>query len=185
MFTWIIDDLLQSHPRDIFERVRLKIRSFALCLWASFPVHCPASSPLRGLESWLDLDRMPDDYRNLVQTNFLAWHSYVPRPYPGRVTHVRALNPSDTPFAETPIWGGARSRRGAWTSMSSTANIGESWLILASRRSPINCGTASKRPTDHVGSSRTDRVASSGLPPVQPRSESREQLVAMACRESQ
>jgi thioesterase domain-containing protein len=89
MYNWIIDDLLKTHPREILERVRLKIRRSAKRM-GIISSSLPASSPLNRLGSWLDLERLPDQYRSLVETNYLAWQSYVPRSYPGRVTLFRA-----------------------------------------------------------------------------------------------
>ena len=89
MYNWIIDDLLKTHPREILERVRRKIRRSAKRM-GIISSSLPASSPLNRLGSWLDLERLPDQYRSLVETNYLAWQSYVPRPYPGRVTLFRA-----------------------------------------------------------------------------------------------
>ena len=89
MYNWVIDDLLKTPPREILERVRLKIRRSAKRM-GIISSSLPASSPLHSLGSWLDLERLPDQYRSLVETNYLAWQSYVPRPYPGRVTLFRA-----------------------------------------------------------------------------------------------
>jgi thioesterase domain-containing protein len=89
MYNWIIDDLLKTHPREILERVRLKIKSSAKRM-GIISNSLPASSALHSLGRWLDLERLSDQQRSLLETNYLAWQSYVPRPYPGRVTLFRA-----------------------------------------------------------------------------------------------
>ena len=89
MYNWVIDDLLKTHPREILGQVRLKVRASAKRL-RIIPSSVPVSSPLLNLERWLDVDSLADQQRRLVQTNYLAWQSYVPRPYPGRVTLFRA-----------------------------------------------------------------------------------------------
>jgi thioesterase domain-containing protein/acyl carrier protein len=86
---WMVDDILTAHPREILGRVRLKVRTSAKRMGI---IHSslPTSSPLFRLESWLDVERLAAQHRSLVETNYRAWQSYVPRPYPGRVTLFRA-----------------------------------------------------------------------------------------------
>jgi thioesterase domain-containing protein/acyl carrier protein len=89
IYNWIIDDLLQRQPREIVGRVRQKLKMCAKRM-GIISSALPTSSPLRNLEGWLDVERLPDQSRNLIETNYLAWQIYVPRPYPGRVTLFRA-----------------------------------------------------------------------------------------------
>ncbi len=86
---WMVDDILMAHPREILGRVSLKVRTSAKRM-GIIPSLLPTSSPLFRLESWLDMERLPAQHRSLVEANYLAWQSYVPRPYPGRVTLFRA-----------------------------------------------------------------------------------------------
>jgi amino acid adenylation domain-containing protein len=88
-YSYIGDDILKSHPREILERVRLKARKFAKRM-GIISSSLPASSPLLRLESWLDVEKLRAQDRSLVESNYLAWQSYVPRPYPGQVTLFRA-----------------------------------------------------------------------------------------------
>ncbi len=89
MYNWVIDDLLKTPSRELLGQVRLKVRTSAKRM-GIMPSSVSVSSPLLSLERWLDVERLPDQQRSLVETNYLAWQSYVPRPYPGRVTLFRA-----------------------------------------------------------------------------------------------
>jgi amino acid adenylation domain-containing protein len=89
MYYWVIDDLLKTRPREMLGRLSLKLKMSAKRI-GILPNSRPASSPLSNLESWLNLDKRPDQYRRLVETSYVAWQSYVPKPYAGNVTLFRA-----------------------------------------------------------------------------------------------
>ena len=89
LYNWLADDLLKTPLRELLDRVRLKIKTSARRM-GLLSRDLPASSPLHSLHSWLDLEHLSDQRRSLIETNYLAWQSYLPRAYPGRVTLFRA-----------------------------------------------------------------------------------------------
>ena len=85
---WVLDDFLQTRPRDMVARVRRQIRAMRSGRGA---VH-PSSTSSRGLEleDLFDVGRASDGYRRMMQANLRAFQEYTPKPYPGRITLLRA-----------------------------------------------------------------------------------------------
>jgi thioesterase domain-containing protein len=104
-FNWVRDDLLQAHPLESLDQVRLKLKAAAQRMGV---VARPAGRPeaLIGLESWLDMDKVPEQGREVVESSYLASQSYVPKPYAGRVAVFRArTQPLFQPLPDDLRWG--------------------------------------------------------------------------------
>jgi thioesterase domain-containing protein len=99
LYYWLIDDLLDSNPREMFGRAYGRLKKLAARL-RIIPTPPPPPRMLQGLENIHDLEKLPDHLRLVIETNYQAWMSYKPRPYPGRVTLFRARAGSLFPLLE-------------------------------------------------------------------------------------
>ena len=182
LHNWLADDLLKTPLRELLDRVRLKIKSTARRMGLlSSPL--PASSPIHGLQSWLDLEHLSDQRRSLIETNYLAWQSYQPRPYPGRVTLFRART-RPLLHSLSPDLGWAEIAR---EGVDIRVVAGHHWSIMVEpnvQRLAAQLRTCLKEA--EPASFSPDWVSSAELPTVvQPGTKSTDQLVVMACQERQ
>ena len=181
LYNWLADDLLKTPLRELLDRVRLKIKTSARRM-GLLSSDLPASSPLHSLHSWLDLEHLPDQRRSLIETNYLAWQSYLPRAYPGRVTLFRART-RPLLHSLSPDLGWAEIAR---EGVDIRVVAGHHWSIMVEpnvQNLADQLRTCLKE-AEPVSFS-PDKVLSARMPYAKPPSESQEQLVAMACRESQ
>ncbi len=85
---WVIDDFLQTRPRDMVARVRRQIRAMRNGRRA---IHSsPSSSRGLELEDLFDVGHASDGYRRLMEANLRAFQEYTAKPYTGRITLLRA-----------------------------------------------------------------------------------------------
>ena len=85
---WIIDDILQTHPRDLVTRIRRQIRAMRKGRGA---IYSSVSSKGQELEDLFDIGHASSSYRELMESNLQAFQQYTPKPYSGRITLLRAL----------------------------------------------------------------------------------------------
>jgi thioesterase domain-containing protein/acyl carrier protein len=84
---WILEDALGASPGDLLKRTRRHLRNFAR-RWLG---RLRGVTPVARLEDTFDqADRIPTQNRELMATIWRAFRAYVPKPYPGRVTLLRA-----------------------------------------------------------------------------------------------
>jgi thioesterase domain-containing protein len=84
---WVLEDVLQSSPRDLAKRVRRHLRRLAR-RWVGGRV---GPRPVAKLDdAFDDADQIPTQNRELMETLWRAFCAYVPKPFPGRVTLFRA-----------------------------------------------------------------------------------------------
>jgi thioesterase domain-containing protein len=77
-----------SVVREMLTRVSRRIARRNACS-SVVAADTPRFSPTKEIERLDDFDKVPDQLRRVMVTNFQAWTEYVPRPYPGRVTLFR------------------------------------------------------------------------------------------------
>jgi thioesterase domain-containing protein len=86
---WVVNNVLKSQPkgrlrtlkahlRKIWDRGRRVLTSQGRELWKP------------DLADLFDVDLLPEEYRAMMEANLRAMREYVPRPYPGRLTLIRA-----------------------------------------------------------------------------------------------
>ena len=85
---WVIDDFLQTRPRDMVARIRRQIRALRNGRRA-YHLSLSSSQGL-ALEDLFDISRASNKYRQLIEANLQAFQEYTPKPYPGRITLLRA-----------------------------------------------------------------------------------------------
>jgi amino acid adenylation domain-containing protein len=88
---WLRYDLFQTKPGAMLTRVRLRTRA-ALTQWArSLPRHgVHMHQGVADAGANFDLSHQSEQSRRLLEHHFQVLRDYVPRPYPGRVTLLRA-----------------------------------------------------------------------------------------------
>ncbi len=84
---WIIDDILQTRPRDLIARLRRQIRAMRKGRGA---IYASLSSKGQELEDLFDIGHASSNYRGLMEANLQAFQRYTPKPYSGRITLLRA-----------------------------------------------------------------------------------------------
>jgi len=87
LYYWFIDDLCETHPREILARAYRRLKKAAERV-GIVPASPPPSPLLRALKM-LELEKLPSDLQRVVEINYQARMSYQPRPYPGQVTLFR------------------------------------------------------------------------------------------------
>ncbi|HEY1376788.1 MAG TPA: thioesterase domain-containing protein, partial [Gemmataceae bacterium] len=88
---WVWYDLCEAGPAALVTRLRLRAR--ALLPRPGRRRDGDGAAPgaaARKAEAAFDLTRLPDSYRKLLEYHFQILLDYTPRPYPGRVTLLRA-----------------------------------------------------------------------------------------------
>ncbi len=88
LYYWLIDDFFVTPPRELLWRARRRLKIIAEHV-GIIAAPTLASPTLPGIEL-LEIENLPDEIRRMIETNFLARMTYEPRPYPGRVTLLRA-----------------------------------------------------------------------------------------------
>ena len=88
LYYWLIEDFLVTHPREMLARAYRRLKKVAERV--RIVPTSPLPSPLPPGFEWLDTERIPSELRRVILTNHQAWMAYKPRPYPGRVTLLRA-----------------------------------------------------------------------------------------------
>jgi acyl-coenzyme A synthetase/AMP-(fatty) acid ligase/thioesterase domain-containing protein len=83
---WIRNDLLHGTPGELAGRLWRKVGAAGRRLRAL----CTRRAYAPKVEDFFNFSRLPSRYVQLFQTNFRAVRTYVPRPYPGRLTLFRA-----------------------------------------------------------------------------------------------
>jgi thioesterase domain-containing protein len=86
---WVSDNLLRTQSRGFFGSLRQHFRTLSTRggrilssgRWASWKPE---------LEDFFDVSRLPEDYRQMMEMNLRAFREYVPKPFPGKVTLLRA-----------------------------------------------------------------------------------------------
>jgi acyl-CoA synthetase (AMP-forming)/AMP-acid ligase II/thioesterase domain-containing protein len=84
---WLLDDLLRTQPKEIVARFRRHARAARK---GSRSVFSSIPSTEVELEALFPVDHLPPSYRATMEANLEASRRYVCRPYPGRVTLLRA-----------------------------------------------------------------------------------------------
>jgi amino acid adenylation domain-containing protein len=85
--SWIREDALWASPGDLWKRTHRHLRNLAR-RWLG---RLRGVTPVLNLEdAFTDADRIPTQNRELMATIWRAFRAYVPQPYPGRVTLLRA-----------------------------------------------------------------------------------------------
>jgi thioesterase domain-containing protein len=77
---WLTDDVCRNSPGQLWQRVRTKARALT----------ARRGSFLAGVGKVFDLSQLPERYRRFLEAHYRALRDYVPLPYPGRVTLIRA-----------------------------------------------------------------------------------------------
>ncbi len=86
---WIIDNVLRSQPRGFFATLYHHFRTLGKRSSRILSSSSQASwKP--GLEDLFDVSQLPENYRKMMEANLRALREYVPKPYQGRVTLIRA-----------------------------------------------------------------------------------------------
>ena len=88
VYYWIVDDLVYAQPRELLVRIKTRIKRLATGLGILKPSARPED--VLELEALHHLNELPSYYRNVFETSHQAWTTYVPHPYPKRVTLFRA-----------------------------------------------------------------------------------------------
>jgi thioesterase domain-containing protein/uncharacterized protein YbdZ (MbtH family)/acyl carrier protein len=86
---WIQYDLLKSGPVAMLNRARFKARSVLKTI-ARRVRGANQEARKAEAESWFDPGRLPAPVLNVIHTLYQAIMAYKPRPYPGRITLLRA-----------------------------------------------------------------------------------------------
>ncbi|HKM55690.1 MAG TPA: amino acid adenylation domain-containing protein, partial [Isosphaeraceae bacterium] len=178
VYNWLIDDLLEANPREMLRRAYRRLKKFAERV-RIVPTPPPAFPRLQGLERIYDVDKLPDHVRLVIETNYLAWMSYQPRPYPGRVTLFRARAGSLFPLSLHDLgWG--RVAQGGLEILMVRGN--HSNIMLDPRVQEL-AGQLRKCLEEADQSSLAPRRSPSlvDIAAVQPKPENREQLVRAGC----
>ena len=84
---WLLDDLLQTGPKELVARFRRHARATRKAqrsFFSAFP------STQIELEALFPVDHLPPSYRAAMEANLQASRQYVCQPYAGRVTLLRA-----------------------------------------------------------------------------------------------
>ena len=81
-----LNEVLHTPPSKTFTRIRQRLRALRERL---FRFGTPQSAN-DEVEDLYNLRQMPENYRKLILTNLRAFREYVPQPYAGRVTLLRA-----------------------------------------------------------------------------------------------
>jgi aspartate racemase len=85
---WIADDLMCTHPSKLIGRALRRARSLTARLRRLSRSHAAPTRP--AADALVDLKRMPQNVRDRIESNAKAFLDYVPEPYAGRVTVIRA-----------------------------------------------------------------------------------------------
>jgi aspartate racemase len=88
LYYWLIEDFLVTHPREMLARAYRRLKKVAERV--RIVPTSPLPSPLPPGFEWLDTERIPSELRRVILTNYQTCMAYKPRPYPGRVTLLRA-----------------------------------------------------------------------------------------------
>jgi len=87
--SWLLDEICNSELEEILARIRLKTGAVRRRIGAFLHRASPGSTA-SGAEGLIDLSRVPEPFRNLLEAHYRALREYVPTAYPGRVTLFRA-----------------------------------------------------------------------------------------------
>jgi amino acid adenylation domain-containing protein len=86
---WVEENILRSQPRGLFPTLYQHFRT--LRKRGSRVLSSGGLSSLKpGLDELFDVNQLPDSYREMMENNLRAAREYVPKPYPSRVTLIRA-----------------------------------------------------------------------------------------------
>ncbi len=86
---WFIYDFLRTHPREMIARLRRKIQALRGERGSLSHLLSHSSQQLE-LEHLFDIGAMSTSYREMLEANLQAFREYSPKPYPGRITLLRA-----------------------------------------------------------------------------------------------
>jgi amino acid adenylation domain-containing protein len=102
---WVGENILRTQPRGLFPTLYQHFR--ALKKRGSRVLSSGGLSSLKpGLDELFDVNQLPETYREMMESNLRAAREYVPKPYPSRVTLIRArTRPLLHSFREDLGWG--------------------------------------------------------------------------------
>jgi thioesterase domain-containing protein len=96
---WFSDDFMKTGPKEMLNQFRRKLRAVRQGRSAIFSLNTTTSQAF-ALEDLFDIKGGSSSYRDMMEANLRALRTYKPKPYPGRITLLRArarplFNPED------------------------------------------------------------------------------------------
>lgn len=84
---WLVDHVLRRPTRDVIADVRRRVARIARRVAPASAGDGGAAAP--AIADIMDVTQLPESHRRVVAALYQAGTSYVPRPYPGRITLFR------------------------------------------------------------------------------------------------
>ncbi len=131
---WFIHDFVKTGPRELLAQIRRKVRAVQSGRSTIFSFSTTTSQTI-ALEDLFDIKGGASSYRDMMEANLRAFSAYMPRPYPGRITLLRACT-APCSVRMIWIWAGAVGPRAVWRSGKFPATITASWTSRMSRNLP-------------------------------------------------
>jgi acyl-CoA synthetase (AMP-forming)/AMP-acid ligase II/thioesterase domain-containing protein len=89
-YNWVRYDLLESNFSQLWGRTQRKLWALTKQVGKVFGRRGSASLGADVVEEVFDTSRLPDVFRRGLEVHYQAWLNYVPSPYPGRISLIRA-----------------------------------------------------------------------------------------------